>query len=172
MTLKAVVTESFLHYSQRELECYIIYLPLVFSLHLSLSFSHSSLSLSPLLSFSPPLLLPPFSFPPSLTFSSLLSPLLRHPVFERRGDDLFTNLTISLRDALVGFDMHIKHLDGHLVSLRIRDVFLSIPLYHLVVYSWYSGYVRVYIVIVIGRCGHYVVYSYSGIVITGRCGHY
>ena len=39
----------------------------------------------------------------------------RHPVFERRGDDLYTNVTISLRDALVGFELSIKHLDGHLV---------------------------------------------------------
>ena len=37
----------------------------------------------------------------------------RHPVFERRGDDLYTNLTISLRDALVGFETEITHLDGH-----------------------------------------------------------
>jgi DnaJ family protein B protein 11 len=40
----------------------------------------------------------------------------RHPRFERRGDDLYTNLTVSLRDALVGFSMDIVHLDGHLVS--------------------------------------------------------
>ena len=42
-------------------------------------------------------------------------PPFRHPIFERRGDDLYTNVTISLRDALVGFDMDITHLDGHLV---------------------------------------------------------
>lgn len=36
-------------------------------------------------------------------------------MFERRGDDLYTNLTVSLRDALVGFEMDITHLDGHLV---------------------------------------------------------
>ena len=36
-------------------------------------------------------------------------------MFERRNDDLYTNLTISLRDALVGFSVDIKHLDGHLV---------------------------------------------------------
>ncbi len=45
-----------------------------------------------------------------------LSPLPRHPHFERRGDDLYSNLTITLRDALVGFEMDVKHLDGHLVS--------------------------------------------------------
>ena len=37
-------------------------------------------------------------------------------MFERRGDDLYTNVTVSLRDALVGFSMDIKHLDGHLVG--------------------------------------------------------
>lgn len=39
----------------------------------------------------------------------------RHPVFERRGDDLYTNVTISLVEALVGFEMDIVHLDGHKV---------------------------------------------------------
>ncbi|KAI1292324.1 DnaJ -like protein subfamily B member 11 [Halotydeus destructor] len=43
-----------------------------------------------------------------------------HPVFERRGDDLYTNVTISLTDALVGFEMEIAHLDGHKVELK-RD---------------------------------------------------
>lgn len=41
----------------------------------------------------------------------------RHPVFERRGDDLYTNVTISLVEALVGFEMDIIHLDGHKVIL-------------------------------------------------------
>ena len=40
----------------------------------------------------------------------------RHSLFERRGDDLYTNVTVTLGDALVGFDMNIEHLDGHLVS--------------------------------------------------------
>ena len=39
----------------------------------------------------------------------------RHPIFERRGDDLYTNITVTLRDALVGFTMEITHLDGHKV---------------------------------------------------------
>lgn len=39
----------------------------------------------------------------------------RHPVFERRGDDLYTNVTISLVEALTGFEMDITHLDGHKV---------------------------------------------------------
>lgn len=40
----------------------------------------------------------------------------RHSIFERRGDDLYTNVTISLVESLVGFDMDITHLDGHKVS--------------------------------------------------------
>lgn len=43
-----------------------------------------------------------------------------HPIFERRGDDLYTNVTISLTDALSGFQMDIPHLDGHKVHI-IRD---------------------------------------------------
>ena len=40
----------------------------------------------------------------------------RHATFERRGDDLYTNITVTLRDALVGFEMDITHLDGHKVK--------------------------------------------------------
>jgi len=43
-----------------------------------------------------------------------------HKLFERRGDDLYTNVSISLQDALIGFSMEITHLDGHKVSL-IRE---------------------------------------------------
>uniref|UniRef100_A0AAQ4QY79 DnaJ homolog subfamily B member 11 n=2 Tax=Gasterosteus aculeatus aculeatus TaxID=481459 RepID=A0AAQ4QY79_GASAC len=46
--------------------------------------------------------------------------VLKHPVFERRGDDLYTNVTISLVEALVGFEMDIEHLDGHKVHI-VRD---------------------------------------------------
>lgn len=41
----------------------------------------------------------------------------RHPIFERRGLDLYTNVTISLEDALNGFKMEITHLDGHKVEV-------------------------------------------------------
>ncbi|XP_038862872.1 dnaJ homolog subfamily B member 11-like isoform X2 [Salvelinus namaycush] len=46
--------------------------------------------------------------------------VMKHPVFERRGDDLYTNVTISLVEALVGFEMDITHLDGHTVHIE-RD---------------------------------------------------
>jgi DnaJ family protein B protein 11 len=45
---------------------------------------------------------------------------LKHPIFERRGDDLYTNITIALVDALAGFTMDITHLDGHKVQV-VRD---------------------------------------------------
>lgn len=47
-------------------------------------------------------------------------------MFERRGDDLYTNVTISLVEALVGFEMDIVHLDGHKVIHcfpRLRPVY-------------------------------------------------
>lgn len=43
-----------------------------------------------------------------------------HSTFERRGDDLYTNITITLQDALLGFELDIKHLDGHTVTIK-RD---------------------------------------------------
>ncbi|XP_026468309.1 dnaJ homolog shv-like [Ctenocephalides felis] len=43
-----------------------------------------------------------------------------HSKFERRGDDLYTNITLSLQDALTGFTMDITHLDGHKVTIQ-RD---------------------------------------------------
>ncbi|XP_072743677.1 dnaJ homolog shv [Anoplolepis gracilipes] len=45
---------------------------------------------------------------------------LPHPIFERRGDDLYTNITISLQDSLLGFTVDIKHLDDHIVTVQ-RD---------------------------------------------------
>ncbi|KAK3910637.1 DnaJ-like protein shv [Frankliniella fusca] len=43
-----------------------------------------------------------------------------HKKFERHGDDLYTNITISLQDALIGFSTEIDHLDGHKVTVS-RD---------------------------------------------------
>ena len=60
------------------------------------------------------------NYPSIIIKYSLLSRALaitfRHSRFERRGDDLYTNVTISLVDALIGFEMEIPHLDGHKVS--------------------------------------------------------
>ncbi|XP_020626187.1 dnaJ homolog subfamily B member 11-like [Orbicella faveolata] len=42
---------------------------------------------------------------------------LRHERFRRRGDDLYTNVTVALVDALNGFEMDIDHLDGHKVHI-------------------------------------------------------
>lgn len=50
----------------------------------------------------------------------LLCSCLRHSKFERRGDDLYTNVTVPLQDALTGFEMDIVHLDGHKVRLIYR----------------------------------------------------
>ncbi|CAI5491963.1 unnamed protein product [Closterium sp. Naga37s-1] len=45
-----------------------------------------------------------------------------HKLFERRGDDLHMNLTISLVDALVGFKHSITHLDNHLFEVGTSGV--------------------------------------------------
>jgi len=47
---------------------------------------------------------------------------LKHKTFERRGDDLYTNITITLLDALNGFDMEIPHLDGHSVKVHREKI--------------------------------------------------
>lgn len=41
----------------------------------------------------------------------------KHKRFERKGDDLYTNVSITLQDALVGFEMEIEHLDKHRVKV-------------------------------------------------------
>jgi len=45
-----------------------------------------------------------------------------HPLFERKGDDLYTNITISLIDALSGFELDIEHLDGHKVHVSREKI--------------------------------------------------
>lgn len=45
-----------------------------------------------------------------------------HPRFERKGDDLYTNVSISLTDALTGFEFQIEHLDGHKVSITREKI--------------------------------------------------
>ena len=41
----------------------------------------------------------------------------KHRLFERRGDDLYHKITISLKQALTGFKRTLKHLDGHKVEI-------------------------------------------------------
>lgn len=67
---------------------------------------------------------------------------IEHPVFKRRNADLLTSIKITLRDALCGFTMPIKHIDGKTVWIKSRanevasfgDVFiipgLGMPLYN------------------------------------------
>ena len=45
-----------------------------------------------------------------------------HPRFERKGDDLYTNVSISLTDALTGFELQIEHLDGHKVTVTREKI--------------------------------------------------
>eukprot|EP00753_Platysulcus_tardus_P014189 PLAT4186.1.p1 GENE.PLAT4186.1~~PLAT4186.1.p1 ORF type:complete len:402 (+),score=113.79 PLAT4186.1:153-1208(+) len=46
----------------------------------------------------------------------------KHRLFERRGNDLYMTQRISLREALLGFDRSIRHLDGHSVSLSSNAI--------------------------------------------------
>lgn len=45
-----------------------------------------------------------------------------HHMFERRGIDLYVNITLSLRDALLGFERRLVHLDDHPVLLSSTGV--------------------------------------------------
>lgn len=45
-----------------------------------------------------------------------------HPTFVRQGDNLHTTVTISLKDALVGFETEIEHIDGHKVAIARKEV--------------------------------------------------
>lgn len=45
-----------------------------------------------------------------------------HAVFSRDGDDLWMELTISLRESLVGFRKQFTHLDGRVVTVVRDDV--------------------------------------------------
>jgi DnaJ-class molecular chaperone len=46
----------------------------------------------------------------------------QHPRFRRTGNDLHTEVKISLREALIGYVKRISHLDGHLVELEHEGI--------------------------------------------------
>jgi len=45
-----------------------------------------------------------------------------HDRFRREGNDLHTSVTITLVQALVGFEKTIKHLDDHLVDISSKGI--------------------------------------------------
>ena len=45
-----------------------------------------------------------------------------HKRFWRVGNDLYTNITISLEDALLGFETEIPHLDKHKTKVSRKEV--------------------------------------------------
>lgn len=65
-------------------------------------------------------------------------------MFERRGDDLYTNVTITLVEALVGFEMYIPHLDGHkasiLIAIHISALSCCVTLCNLLDKLCFSGF--------------------------------
>lgn len=61
----------------------------------------------------------PGMLPGSVIFTLQVS---KHPLFERRGDDLHMNTQVSLKEALLGWSKTIRHLDGHSVKLGTTDV--------------------------------------------------
>jgi len=47
---------------------------------------------------------------------------IRHPRFEREGDNLKTKVKLSLKEALLGFKKEVSHLDGHPVEIEKTKV--------------------------------------------------
>jgi len=46
----------------------------------------------------------------------------KHPTMTRKGNDLHMEMTVSLREALLGWSQTIRHIDGHTVELVVSDV--------------------------------------------------
>lgn len=46
----------------------------------------------------------------------------KHKTFKRRGNDLTMKMNLSLRQALLGFEKTIRHLDGHEVKIRREGI--------------------------------------------------
>lgn len=47
---------------------------------------------------------------------------LPHKVFERRQNDLKTTITITLKQALLGFEKEITHLDGRIITISRNKI--------------------------------------------------
>lgn len=45
-----------------------------------------------------------------------------HPTFRREGNDLHTDLKITLKDAITGFSKRIKHLDDHYTEVSSNEI--------------------------------------------------
>ena len=46
----------------------------------------------------------------------------QHETFKRFGDNLYTDIRISLREAILGFKKDIKHLDGHYARVESNEI--------------------------------------------------
>ena len=46
----------------------------------------------------------------------------KHPLFDRDGDSLVYNLTVLLKEALLGFEKKITHLDGKKVDILSAEI--------------------------------------------------
>merc|ERR1712048_1090608 len=46
----------------------------------------------------------------------------KHHKFARRGNDLHMDMSVSLREALLGWSQTIRHIDGHSVEVTSIDV--------------------------------------------------
>jgi len=45
-----------------------------------------------------------------------------HPQFQRKGNNLYVKTSISLLEALIGFERQIPHLDNHTVTIKRTEV--------------------------------------------------
>lgn len=57
--------------------------------------------------------------PGDLVFEIIIN---KHPIFEHKGLDLYTNITISLSDALFGFNMNVNHLDNKKIKVERKEI--------------------------------------------------
>lgn len=64
--------------------------------------------------------LPFVSFQPDMVTGDIVFVLQQkeHPKFNRKGDDLFVERTLSLTEALCGFQYILTHLDGRQLLIK------------------------------------------------------